>query len=42
MKVGFIPVIWAVDHGAGYVLVHEEQQRETEAETHSTENRRPL
>ena len=36
-----VPIVGAVDHGAGDVLIHEEQQRETESKTHGTEDCRP-
>jgi len=35
------PVVGAVDDGAGDVVIHEEQQRQTEAQAHGAEYRRP-
>jgi hypothetical protein len=31
-----LPIVGAVDHGTGNVLVHEEQQRQTESQSHSS------
>ena len=40
-RVGRAPVVGTVDHGACDVLIHEEEQRQAEAESHRTEDCRP-
>jgi len=37
-----IPIVRAVDHCSGNVLIHEEQQRQAESKAHSAKDRRPL
>jgi len=36
-----LPVVWTVDHRTGDVVIHEDQQRQTEAEAHRPQYCRP-
>ena len=38
-SVNRLPVVGAVDHRAGDIVIHEDEQRQTEAETHGAEYR---